>query len=383
MGGFTLGAEKATGNKPKALISYAPFFANDSNIVNHYKNDVPYIVLDDNVEQQLSQFKNIDIVTSTCPCAGLSQLNTSKSGDKARGSDAVQNQWMYKSTEHVLKYIQPKVLIGENAPALFTKSGLATAERLKNIGIENGYSFTLYKTSTSLHGIPQTRTRTFFIFWKAATAPVMQFIETPRLSFKEFLRDANVVTPKDVIERLTADLEKEPSFRYARDRFGPNFRDEILKHGKTVNQYLIKTETMQDYLDYLIANNIDSTKFAAMKTKVEGGGGYWDNSIHIFGDTINAIAGRVITSTIHPEENRWLSMQEYACLMGMPSDFEVLGGEKNLNMVAQNVPTCTAQDMVNQCMKFIRGELVDSGSAFNRQDNTNHKLVEHDIIKFE
>lgn len=289
---------------------------------------------------------------------------------------------MYTSTEHVLKFIQPKVLIGENAPALFTKSGEATANKLREIGQQNGYSLTLYKTTTSLHGIPQCRTRTFYIFWKSDTAPVLEFYNRDRLSFKDFLLSKNITHNEDELKMLTDDLLKEPSYQFAKEVLGDNFREVINEYGKTVNQYLIKSGRLQDYLDFLNSKGYDSTKFAAMKAKVEGGGGYWDNSIHVFGDTINAIAGRVITSTIHPAEDRWLSKKEYLALMGMDPEFNVIGGYKNLNMVAQNVPTCTAHDMVEQCMKFVRGDLQSSGSSFNRQDNTSQKLVEHDIIEF-
>jgi len=49
----------------------------------------------------------VDFVSSVCPCAGLSLLNysgNSESGNK-RGSDASQNEWLYKSTEFVSRLI--------------------------------------------------------------------------------------------------------------------------------------------------------------------------------------------------------------------------------------------------------------------------------------
>ena len=41
-------------------------------------------------------------------------------GEKSRGSDAVQNQWMIRSAVFVLETIKPKCFWGENAPGLFT-----------------------------------------------------------------------------------------------------------------------------------------------------------------------------------------------------------------------------------------------------------------------
>jgi site-specific DNA-cytosine methylase len=102
----------------------------------------------------------------------------------------------------------------------------------------------------------------------------------------------------------------------------------------------------------------------------------------VFADTINAIAGRILTGTIHPTEDRSFTIHELLHLMGMPEDFEVVGGRKNLNMIAQNVPTCTAANMIDQAVKYVSLQLKSSGSAFNRQDNTKQKIIKHDIIEF-
>jgi len=67
IGGMSIGGEQAFGKRPDHLISWKPFAANDSHIVNHY-GDVPYHVLDDG--GKLPRGK-IDVVSSTCPCAGL------------------------------------------------------------------------------------------------------------------------------------------------------------------------------------------------------------------------------------------------------------------------------------------------------------------------
>jgi site-specific DNA-cytosine methylase len=385
IGGFTLGAEKKLGKKPEALVSYPPFAGNDSQIVNHYGDEVPYIVLSDDesdIQKLLQPYKNIDIVTSTCPCAGLSQLNSSKSGDKARGADAAQNQWMYRSTEDVLKFIQPTVLVGENAPALYTNAGVPVAEKLREIGKKYGYAFSLFKTSTAFHGIPQNRQRTFYFFWKGPHAPEMEYYNKPKETLAEYL--ANVVNDADEVKLLTEDIEKDTSFLYARDVIGPDFRQKIAEHGKTMYQYLLETNTLQDYIDYLEKNGFDTKagKVKAMKAKVEAGGGYWDDSIHVFADTINAIAGRILTGTIHPTENRWFTTTELLHLMGMPEDFELVGGRKNLNMIAQNVPTVTAGDMAEQAAKFCTLGLKSSGSSFNRQDNTKQTIQKHDVIEF-
>ena len=46
---------------------------------------------------------------------------------------------------------------------------------LQQIGRTLGYSFSLIKTSTELHGIPQRRIRTFYFFWQSPTVPMLQY----------------------------------------------------------------------------------------------------------------------------------------------------------------------------------------------------------------
>jgi hypothetical protein len=67
-------------------------------------------------------------------------------------------------------------------------------------------------------------------------------------------------------------------------------------------------------------------------------------------------------------------MREALHLMGFPHDFEVLGGRAKVNMIAQNVPTCTAHDICFEIKKFLSGELQFSDTNFLRQNNHNEKM---------
>ncbi len=53
--------------------------------------------------------------------------------------------------------------------------------------------------------------------------------------------------------------------------------------------------------------------------------------------------------------------------MGLPFDFNLQS--KRLNDVAQNVPTCTARDMTYEVIKYLNGELENSGYENYKQDN--------------
>ena len=134
IGGMSVANSKIIGEDPSFFLSYPAFAGNDAHATNYFKNAL---------------FEDVDFVSAVCPCAGLSMLNANNgSNENARGSDAIQNEWMYKSANLILEQVRPKVFWGENAPGLYTAMGVGVAEKLKEIGKKNGYSFSLIKTKT-------------------------------------------------------------------------------------------------------------------------------------------------------------------------------------------------------------------------------------------
>ena len=201
VGGFSLGAYEAVKSKPLFHISYEPFRKNEVPLYKHWSGIPKFLVDDDELPTELSAILNegeIDFLVATPPCSGLSMLNSCKKGKKARGPKAQQNRWMFKSARFALTHIKPKVLIGENAPLLFSEEvGRPVREKLQEIGREQGYSFSLLLTNTKLHGIPQDRKRTFYFFWKVPYAPVLNLRQ---------------VTPQPLIEYL-GQIPKEASLQ--------------------------------------------------------------------------------------------------------------------------------------------------------------------------
>jgi hypothetical protein len=63
-------------------------------------------------------------------------------------------------------------------------------------------------------------------------------------------------------------------------------------------------------------------------------------------------------------------------LMGLPHDFELTEGTGMFNHICQNVPVTTAQAYTNQVIKFLKGELRDSGCSFLMQDNIGQKITD-------
>ena len=82
IGGEILASDEAYGNKPEYLMSYGGFENNEKHLINYYKeqgHDIPYHVVDgDNAPKR---YKKVDVVSSVCPCAGLSSYHSSYGED--------------------------------------------------------------------------------------------------------------------------------------------------------------------------------------------------------------------------------------------------------------------------------------------------------------
>lgn len=113
IGGETIGMQNAFGTRPEYVLSYEAFQANDSQLLNYYNNEVPYRLLD----KANDPVEKVDVINSTCPCAGLSSLSPHAS------STNKMNDWMIETAKHVLGKVKPKIFWGENAPRLASKMG--------------------------------------------------------------------------------------------------------------------------------------------------------------------------------------------------------------------------------------------------------------------
>lgn len=386
VGGMAIGAYQAIGHKPEFICAAEGFQNNDQHL-REYWPDVPYFILNGNYElldeSQRELFdklnKDIDIVVGVPICSGLSQLNVGGGSDpsKKRGSDACQNKNMYDVSMFSLNVLQPKVLVMENAPGLYTNLGKGVREKLETIAAEHGRSITFYKTNTNLHGIPQNRPRTFFFMWKSETAPVMDWFSIPVKPLAEFLEDV----PKDLkhqnYDEAVKFMEKDFSYKFIKHKLGDNYRQLMLeKNQKTGMQYIAETpERLQEAIEWAREQGEANAERMLIhaQNKFADGKGIWDWTIHIFVDQINAVIGRNMANGVHPTEDRYITIREYMALMGMPHDFNLVA-DKFKHHITQNVPVTTAKSMVEQCIKFIKGELKNSGSFMVMQSNGNNRM---------
>lgn len=367
IGGITLGQEKAFGSKPEYFLSYEAFANNDQHIVSYYK-DIPRYDLN----QYTGKISQVDVVSSTCPCAGLSSLSPSAN------SESAMNDWMSTTANYVLGKIQPKVFWGENAPRLASKMGEPVVAKLREIGKQYGYTFSIYKTKSLLHGLSQVRDRTFYFFWKGDRVPLFEYILREHEKIEDTIRSVKR-DPDDPMNNVLTNHRiptDNPFYRYVL---------EVIEGGITHQEFSNKIEKTTNPLDYIEAHGIEykevarwmevrgfereAQKCIRMHDKLASGGNIMRKNTEIPKDYIGAFVGHMPTSLTHPDENRYLTIREALAIMKMPDDFQLQGGIRNLNHICQNVPVTTAKDMADQIKKYLNRELELIETDFLVQDN--------------
>ena len=378
IGGQMLGAEKAFGKPPEAIYSYSGFEANDGHYVNYQQNtkgrDIPYVLLD----SENPNIRQVDVVSGTPPCAALSQLNTGLS-EESKGAKCAKNEFMYQVFQDGIDILGAKVVIVENAPALYTNKGRPVANRLYEICAERGYSLSLYKTSTRYHGVPQGRDRTFAIGWKSSTSPVLNWYNRDRKSFAEYLQEI----PENALHQdliINKNVPDEPYYNFIKTKTNREVRELMIEENvKTTLNYVCKKGWMKEANEWFHkTGNEKGIKYSDHAImKFADGKGVWDGSVHVFGEYMNAVIGRNMVDTMHPTEERSLTIREALHMMGFPEDFELLDGLKKMNHIAQNCPVPTSRDMHLEISKFLTGDLELSNTTYLRQNNLK-QLMEYD-----
>ena len=374
IGGETIAMENAFGKRPEYIVSYEPFANNDQHIVEHYNHEVPYNVI---TEDTKTKFEQVDIVNTVCPCAGLSSLSPSSASDNAA------NDWMFITSEYVLGTMEPKVFWGENAPRLASKMGEPVVKRLREIGKKYGYTFSIYKTKSILHGLSQVRDRTFYFFWKDDRVPVFDYFHRPHEKIEDMIRSVPN-NPDDPMSQMLTNTKKptdNPFYKYVL---------EVIEGGITHQEFAAKIEKTTNPLDYIEANGItydkvgewmeskgferEAAKCNRMYEKLKAGGNIMRKNTEIPKDYFGAFVGHMPTSTAHPDEDRYLTVREAMEVMKLPRDFVLQGGLKNLNHICQNVPVTTATDMADQIKKYLNNQLDTVDTDFMIQCNKTKSL---------
>ena len=257
--------------------------------------------------------------------------------------------------------------------------GEPIVETLRAIGKENGYTFSIYKTKSILHGLSQVRDRTFYFFWKGDKIPKLSYIHRDYERIEDTIRNTKLHSddPMNVLTNKKVPTEN-PFYKYVLEEIeggishsefqqkikrSTNPLDEIEKAG-------IKYRTVGEWMTKHGYEN-EAGKCIRMHDKLAAGGNIMRKTTEIPKDYIGAFVGHMPSSLTHPDEDRYLTIRECLSIMKLPGDFMLQGGLKNLNMICQNVPVTTAEDMATEVQAFVEGRLDNQmiDSDFVIQDN--------------
>jgi site-specific DNA-cytosine methylase len=377
IGGETLGSEISFSRPPEYFMSFEAFWTNDRHIVNYYQNEIPYYVLDKNEKPN----KKVDVIASVCPCAGLSQLS------HGYGDENPNNEWMIKTAKYVLSEVKPKVFWGENAPGLAGKIGKNIRDQLYKIAIENGYTMTLYRTRSLLHGVAQVRERTFYFFWQGNKTPLLEYYNRPYKPIETVILEAKGNTLNESINKKIP--SNDPYYQYILQEIHNNITHREYSNivepskarGNDVFGYIEKTG--HDYLrvaEWMSKNGFEREAASCKRKydKLASGGQIMRRGTIIPKDYIGAFVGHYPTSLTHPIEDRYISYREALSIMGHPINFELLDPKNSYNHICQNVPVYTAADMAKEVKLVLEGKrnFVDSSLVFQYNNTKSHTVLE-------
>ena len=372
IGGETIAMENVFGKRPEYILTFDGFQANEEHLLNYYNNSVPYL----NLSEGHSFTEKVDVINTVCPCAGLSSLSPSASSDNAM------NDWMYKSAEYILTEVQPKVFWGENAPRLASKMGEPVVKKLRKIGRENGYTFSIFQTKSILHGLGQVRDRTFYFFWKDDKVPLFDYILEKPKSIEDEILEVERRDDDPMSQILTNDRipSEEPYYKYVLEVLegGISHREFQAKIEKTTNpmDYIEEHTNYKVVAKWMRENGYDNVaaKCDRQYHKLKAGGNIMRKTTEIPKDKIGAFVGHMPTCLTHPREDRYLTVREALSLMKLPNDFQLLNPKRSLNHICQNVPVTTAEFAAKMVKKYLDKKLDMIDTDFLIQDNRKKAL---------
>ena len=387
IGGELLASDEAYGVKPEYIMSYGAFANNERHLLNHYKKDgydVPYHVLDS--ENAPQKIETVDIVSSVCPCAGLSNYHHSY------GEHNQNNQWMEKTTRYVLEQVRPKVLWGENAPALATNVGKFMRDKLRQISDEAGYNMTIYITKSLLHGSPQIRRRSFYFFWRRDVFDNMVPV------FNTYNR--KYPTIRQLLESVKSNFQVEPINQKIPSKDDPYY-DYFLREVKggmshtdfsatlgpdTFDRpsYSIEGEMLAQGITYekigkwmrSQGKDREADKCDRRHAKLSSGKNVMMRGTIVPVDHIGAFVVHMPSVITHHVEDRYVNYREAMTIMGLPQDYELLDPRQSTNHICQNVPFLTAKDMATEVLATINGERNMEKASYMLQSNLNGVIRE-------
>lgn len=154
----------------------------------------------------------VDLFVGGSPCQSFSLVGKQRGLDDTRGT-------LFYEYARLIDEIKPKVFIYENVKAVTTHDSGKTWEKMQQVFVELGYTFTWSILNAKNYGIPQNRERLFVVGFRENLELVKEFSFPKPIPLKKKMKDFLVdnapggyFLPKKGVEFVT--MEKNLSKRF-------------------------------------------------------------------------------------------------------------------------------------------------------------------------
>ncbi|MBU1093547.1 MAG: DNA cytosine methyltransferase [Firmicutes bacterium] len=258
--------------------------------------------------KQLEDISDVDIIVATPPCQGMSTANYKKKNEINRNSLVVE-------AVHITKKIKPNIFVFENVQSFLKTMCIDFDE--DHISIEEvinkhlGLSYNIYSKVVNFKdfGVPSSRPRTLVIGTKKELINI-----SPLNLFPEIV---NQVSIYDVIADLPklefGEISKNDVYHFFREY--PSYMREWISSIKEGESAFDSHNPVQPYK--LVDGKKQELKGSYMGNKFKRL--VWNSPAACIATRNDQLASQ---STIHPSEDRVLSIRELMRLMTIPNSFK-------------------------------------------------------------
>ncbi len=366
------------------------------------KYDSGYIVGDltsVNIKEKLSdevekwklneRLNSVDVVVATPPCQGMSTANYKKGDESKRNSLVVE-------AISIIKQLQPKIFVFENVKA-FLKTACTDIDGdiiSINDSIERhlGKQYFIYSRVINFkdYGVPSSRPRTLVIGTKKEFIHFSPLNIFPMKECQITVRDAIGDLPSLSFGEISEDI-----FHFFREY--PRYMEEWIKH---IQEGESAFENEEEYRPYKINKSGEKVilKGAHLGNKFRRL--FWDRPGACSATRNEQLASQ---DTIHPCDNRVLSIRELMRLMTIPDDFvwtiesvkklkslsekKTFLKENELNIrrcIGEAVPTHIMQKIARYAKEMILfQEYVDNYYSNKEEENKKYNSFYKTAFDFE
>lgn len=383
-GGFLIAAKNYFKYDPEFIFSFEEYKDINSEIINYYNLHDKYTL--NPTYNDFSKFrKKVDIVFIITPCNDLSSNSKNFSTNHTISEKACTIDLFYKVINDIAQYIKPKFIVGENAEYLSKNMGRYVRSKLNKILQENNYSSTYITINAEDYGIPQKRTRTYYIFHKDENSIILPFIKNKVNYAKWLYEKEKTYLPNDYYhnkERASKLLQEDWLYKFILYYYGKDYRNKLQSVKKKTFQNTIFYDRViyKEFYEFLVENN--NLKLAEwVKSKfpfIEKRKRIYDNSFQFYTDRSRVIISRFIDKIVHPTEERLLTYREMMTLQGFPVDmyfsFDPYNNSKLFGkVIGKSIPSEVGYKIIDMLVK--KEYEISVGKTSLIIDNVNKEII--------